>query len=44
MIMGGLVLVITMVALAYVRTRRIEKKFERFIRKEALKGLKKKNE
>ena len=44
MIMGGLILVITMVALAYVRTRRVEKKLERFIRKEALKGLKKKNE
>jgi hypothetical protein len=46
MIMGGLVLVITMVALAYVRTRKIEKKLERFIRKEALKeiGKKKTNE
>jgi hypothetical protein len=35
-----------MVALAYVRTRKIEKKLERFIRKEALKeiGKKKTNE
>ena|SRR3989304_8879598 len=40
MIMGALVLVITMVALAYVRTRKIEKKLERFIREEALKKLK----
>ena len=42
MIIGGLVLVITMVALAYVRARRIEKKLERYIRNEALKGLKNK--
>jgi hypothetical protein len=39
--MGGFVLVISMVAIAYIRTRRIEKKLEDLIRKEALKGLKK---
>jgi hypothetical protein len=42
LIMGGFVLVITMVAIAYIRTRRIEKKLEDLIRKEALKGVKKK--
>src|SRR3989344_2693882 len=31
LIMGGFALVITMVAIAYVRTKRIEKKLERFI-------------
>ena len=41
MILGGFVLVIIMVAMAYMRTRRIEKKLEEFIRREALKGLKK---
>src|SRR4030067_1826855 len=39
LVLGGFVLVITMVAIAYVRTKRIEKKLERFIRQEALKGL-----
>jgi hypothetical protein len=33
-----------MVAMAYVRTRRIEKKLEDLIRKEALKNLNRKNE
>ena len=41
LIMGGFALVITMVAIAYVRTKRIEKKLERFIRNEALKDVKK---
>jgi hypothetical protein len=41
LIMGGFILVISMVAIAYIRTRRIEKKLEDLIRKEALKGLKK---
>jgi len=40
MIMGGFVLVVTMVTMAYVRTRRIEKKLEEFIRREALKVIK----
>jgi hypothetical protein len=44
MILGGFVLVIIMVAMAYVRTRRIEKKLEDLIRKEALKNLNRKNE
>ena len=42
LIMGGFVLVVSMVAIAYVRTKRIEKKLERFIRQKALKKLKKK--
>lgn len=42
MILGGFVLVIIMVAMAYVRTRRIEKKLEDLIRKEALKEIKSK--
>src|SRR3989344_6128176 len=36
LIMGGFVLVISMVAIAYIKTKRIEKKIEEFIRKEAL--------
>jgi hypothetical protein len=42
MILGGFVLVIIMVAMAYIRTRRIEKKLEDLIRKEALEELKSK--
>ena len=34
--MGGFVLVISMVAIAYIKTKRIVKKIEEFIRKEAL--------
>ena len=41
MIMGGFVLVITMVAIAYIRTKRIEKKVEELVRKEAFKKAKK---
>ena len=37
MVLGGFVLVISMVASAYVRTRRMEKKLEELVRKEALK-------
>jgi len=44
MILGGFVLVIIMVAMAYIRTRKIEKKLEDLIRKEALKNLNRKNE
>ena len=40
LIMGGFVLVIAMVSLAYIRTRRIEKKLEDLIRKDALRKLK----
>lgn len=40
LILGGFVMVITMVALAYIRTRRIEKKLEDLIRKDALRKLK----
>lgn len=36
---GAFVLVIPAVYSAYIRTKRIEKKFEEFIRKEALKDL-----
>lgn len=43
MVVGGLLLVITMVARSYVRTRKIEKKFEEFVRKEALKDAKRKS-
>lgn len=42
MIMGGFILVVTMAAITYVRTRRIEKKLEDLVRKEALKDIKKK--
>jgi len=41
LIMGGFVLVVVMVSLAYVRTRRLEKKLEDLVRKEAIKNLKK---
>ena|SRR3989304_6466604 len=41
LIMGGFVLVIVMVSLSYIRTRRIEKKLEDLVRKEAIKNLKK---
>lgn len=39
LIMGGFVLVIVMVSLAYIRTKRIEKKLENLVRKEAIKNL-----
>src|SRR3989304_2671234 len=38
LIMGGFVLVVVMVSLAYVRTRRLEKKLEDLVRKEARKN------
>ena len=41
LIMGGFVLIIVMVSLAYVRTHRIEKKLEDLVRKDAIKNLKK---
>jgi hypothetical protein len=37
MVIGGFVLVIGMVASSYVRTKKLEKKFEDLIRREALK-------
>jgi len=42
MVLGGFILVITMVAVSYIKTKRIEQKFEEFVRKEALKNVKKK--
>ncbi|HUC95029.1 MAG TPA: DUF2304 domain-containing protein [Candidatus Saccharimonadales bacterium] len=37
MVIGGFILVISMVSIAYLRTRRLEKKLEELVRKEALK-------
>jgi hypothetical protein len=39
-VLGGFVLVIPLVYLSYVRTKKIEKKIEDFIRAESLKSLK----
>lgn len=41
MVIGGFVLVISMVGSAYLRTKRIEKKLEDMVRREALKEKKK---
>lgn len=41
MVVGGLILVIAMVSKAYVATKRMEKKLEDYVRKEALKDVKK---
>ena len=40
MVVGGFILVIAMVVRAYVSVRRIERKLEKFIRTEALRGIK----
>jgi len=40
LIMGGFVLIITMVAIAYIKTRQVEKKIEELVRKLALKDMK----
>jgi len=40
MVVGGFILVIAMVSKIYVTTRKLEKKFEEFIRKEALEDVK----
>jgi len=40
MIVGGFILVITMVSSAYLRGKKNEKKIEELVRKEALKGTK----
>lgn len=37
---GGFILVIPLTYIAYIRTKRIEKKLEELIRKESLKGIK----
>lgn len=42
MVVGGFILVIFMVSSAYVRTRKLEKKFEDMIRKDSLKAKEKK--
>ena len=42
MVVGGFVLVIAMVARTYVGTKRMEKKLEEYVRREALKNAKKK--
>lgn len=43
LILGGFVLVIVMVSMTYMRTRRTERKLEELIRKEALKEIKSKS-
>lgn len=43
MVIGGFIIVIVVVYLAYIRTKRMEKKIEEYVRKEALLGIKKKN-
>jgi hypothetical protein len=40
MVIGGFILVISMVSVAYLRTKRNEKKLEELIRRDALKGKK----
>lgn len=42
LILGGFVLVILMVSIAYIRTRRTERKIDELVRKDALKNAKKK--
>ncbi len=42
MVIAGFIVVIAMVATAYVRTRRLEKKLEDLVRKQTLGGIKKK--
>jgi hypothetical protein len=42
MVIGGFILVISMVSIAYVRTKSLEKKLEEMVRREALKDKKKK--
>lgn len=41
-IVGGFILVISMVSKAYLKTRKMEKKLEELVRKKALKDIKKK--
>lgn len=42
MVVGGFIVVISAVYLAYVRTKKLEKKIEEYVRKETLEKLKKK--
>lgn len=42
MVVGGFILVITLAYKAYIKTKRLERKLEEYVRKEALKSLKKK--
>ena len=42
MVIGGFILVISMVSSAYMRTKRNEKKIEEMVRKEAIMGVSKK--
>jgi len=42
-VIGGFLLVISMVARIYIKTRKMEKKFEDYVRKETLKDAKKKS-
>ena len=44
MVVGAFILVISMTARIYVKVRKMEKKFEDFIRKEALKNINEKSE
>jgi hypothetical protein len=41
MVVAGFVLVITLVARAYISTKKVERKLEEIIRKEALRGIEK---
>jgi len=41
MVVGGFVLVISMTARSYLKTKKMEKKLEEYVRKEALKNVKK---
>lgn len=41
MVVGGFLLIISMSAKVYVRSKRIEKKMEEFLRKDAIKNVKK---
>lgn len=40
-VLGGFILIIPLVYLSYIRSKRIEKKLEEFIRREALRDVKK---
>lgn len=41
MVVGGFIVVISLVYMAYVRTKKLEKKLEDYVRKEALFGIEK---
>lgn len=44
MVIGGFILVITMVSMTYIKTKKNEKKLEELVRKDALRNTKKSNE